>query len=139
LDCIGKLITYSYFAFDDLLLDFNRRGFVLEAVADRIDGTLDEWRLFTGIPLQVTALDCIGKLITYSYFAFPSAETENNATREILSFRTAANSDLMICCWISTAVASFSKQSQIASMHWKADHILLFRIPICRDREQCHP
>ncbi|PGG98098.1 hypothetical protein AJ79_08979 [Helicocarpus griseus UAMH5409] len=25
------------------------------------------------IPLQVTALDCIGKLITYSYFAFPSA------------------------------------------------------------------
>lgn len=34
------------------------------------------------IPLQVTALDCIGKLITYSYFAFPSAETENNATRE---------------------------------------------------------
>ncbi|CEN61183.1 Putative Guanine nucleotide exchange factor [Aspergillus calidoustus] len=26
------------------------------------------------IPLQVTALDCIGKLITYSYFAFPSAQ-----------------------------------------------------------------
>lgn len=26
------------------------------------------------IPLQVTALDCIGKLITYSYFAFPSAK-----------------------------------------------------------------
>uniref|UniRef100_A0A093V8E0 Protein transport protein SEC7 n=1 Tax=Talaromyces marneffei PM1 TaxID=1077442 RepID=A0A093V8E0_TALMA len=25
------------------------------------------------IPLQVTALDCIGKLITYSYFAFPSS------------------------------------------------------------------
>ncbi|KAE8354118.1 guanyl-nucleotide exchange factor [Aspergillus coremiiformis] len=25
------------------------------------------------IPLQVTALDCIGKLITYSYFAFPTA------------------------------------------------------------------
>lgn len=34
------------------------------------------------IPLQVTALDCIGKLITYSYFAFPSAATDNNATRE---------------------------------------------------------
>ncbi|KAJ5169258.1 uncharacterized protein N7482_004852 [Penicillium canariense] len=34
------------------------------------------------IPLQVTALDCIGKLITYSYFAFPSAESEfeNEAT-----------------------------------------------------------
>jgi brefeldin A-inhibited guanine nucleotide-exchange protein len=32
------------------------------------------------IPLQVTALDCIGKLISYSYFAFPSAETENEAT-----------------------------------------------------------
>jgi brefeldin A-inhibited guanine nucleotide-exchange protein len=32
------------------------------------------------IPLQVTALDCIGKLITYSYFAFPSAETDNEAT-----------------------------------------------------------
>jgi len=27
----------------------------------------------SSIPLQVTALDCIGKLITYSYFAFPSA------------------------------------------------------------------
>ncbi|KAK2745668.1 guanine nucleotide exchange protein for ADP-robosylation factor [Myotisia sp. PD_48] len=27
------------------------------------------------IPLQVTALDCIGKLITYSYFAFPSMST----------------------------------------------------------------
>lgn len=27
------------------------------------------------IPLQVTALDCIGKLISYSYFAFPSAAT----------------------------------------------------------------
>ena len=26
------------------------------------------------IPLQVTALDCIGKLISYSYFAFPSAQ-----------------------------------------------------------------
>ncbi|KAF5861375.1 guanine nucleotide exchange protein for ADP-robosylation factor [Aspergillus alliaceus] len=26
------------------------------------------------IPLQVTALDCIGKLITYSYFAFPTAQ-----------------------------------------------------------------
>ncbi|KAJ5081292.1 hypothetical protein NUU61_009556 [Penicillium alfredii] len=34
------------------------------------------------IPLQVTALDCIGKLITYSYFAFPSAETENEASPE---------------------------------------------------------
>ncbi|CAG7951818.1 unnamed protein product [Penicillium salamii] len=34
------------------------------------------------IPLQVTALDCIGKLITYSYFAFPSAQTENEATPE---------------------------------------------------------
>lgn len=29
------------------------------------------------IPLQVTALDCIGKLITYSYFAFPSEEAAN--------------------------------------------------------------
>jgi brefeldin A-inhibited guanine nucleotide-exchange protein len=29
------------------------------------------------IPLQVTALDCIGKLISYSYFAFPSAEATN--------------------------------------------------------------
>lgn len=28
------------------------------------------------IPLQVTALDCIGKLITYSYFAFPSTPEE---------------------------------------------------------------
>jgi brefeldin A-inhibited guanine nucleotide-exchange protein len=34
------------------------------------------------IPLQVTALDCIGKLITYSYFAFPSAETQNKDTPE---------------------------------------------------------
>lgn len=29
------------------------------------------------IPLQVTALDCIGKLISYSYFAFPSAATSH--------------------------------------------------------------
>ncbi|KMU77888.1 transport protein sec72 [Coccidioides immitis RMSCC 3703] len=28
------------------------------------------------IPLQITALDCIGKLITYSYFAFPSSPDE---------------------------------------------------------------
>jgi brefeldin A-inhibited guanine nucleotide-exchange protein len=34
------------------------------------------------VPLQVTALDCIGKLITYSYFAFPSAESENESTPE---------------------------------------------------------
>lgn len=35
------------------------------------------------IPLQVTALDCIGKLITYSYFAFPSAkESETTAQGE---------------------------------------------------------
>ncbi|THC92980.1 hypothetical protein EYZ11_007541 [Aspergillus tanneri] len=31
------------------------------------------------IPLQVTALDCIGKLITYSYFAFPSTQTETES------------------------------------------------------------
>lgn len=29
------------------------------------------------VPLQVTALDCIGKLISYSYFAFPVAATNN--------------------------------------------------------------
>ncbi|KIV83368.1 hypothetical protein PV11_05400 [Exophiala sideris] len=29
------------------------------------------------VPLQVTALDCIGKLISYSYFAFPVATTNN--------------------------------------------------------------
>lgn len=34
------------------------------------------------IPLQVTSLDCIGKLITYSYFAFPSTESESEATSE---------------------------------------------------------
>lgn len=34
------------------------------------------------VPLQVTALDCIGKLITYSYFAFPSAASENESTPE---------------------------------------------------------
>lgn len=34
------------------------------------------------VPLQVTALDCIGKLITYSYFAFPSAESGNETTPE---------------------------------------------------------
>lgn len=34
------------------------------------------------IPLQVTALDCIGKLITYSYFAFPSAEAGKQNTPE---------------------------------------------------------
>ena len=40
------------------------------------------------IPLQVTALDCIGKLITYSYFAFPSAkERETTAQGENTSER----------------------------------------------------
>lgn len=34
------------------------------------------------VPLQVTALDCIGKLITYSYFAFPSAESANDSGPE---------------------------------------------------------
>ncbi|KAJ5540439.1 hypothetical protein N7494_005515 [Penicillium frequentans] len=34
------------------------------------------------VPLQVTALDCIGKLISYSYFAFPSAESQNDANPE---------------------------------------------------------
>ena len=34
------------------------------------------------VPLQVISLDCIGKLITYSYFALPSAESENQATPE---------------------------------------------------------
>jgi brefeldin A-inhibited guanine nucleotide-exchange protein len=34
------------------------------------------------VPLQVTALDCIGKLITYSYFAFPSAESNSEAAPE---------------------------------------------------------
>jgi brefeldin A-inhibited guanine nucleotide-exchange protein len=29
------------------------------------------------IPLQVTALDCIGKLISYSYFAFPTSQKSN--------------------------------------------------------------
>lgn len=33
------------------------------------------------VPLQVTALDCIGKLITYSYFAFPSAKSETSPPR----------------------------------------------------------
>lgn len=34
------------------------------------------------IPLQVTALDCIGKLITYSYFAFPSAKDSETSQGE---------------------------------------------------------
>ncbi|RMZ37848.1 hypothetical protein AFCA_001820 [Aspergillus flavus] len=34
------------------------------------------------VPLQVTALDCIGKLITYSYFAFPSAHDGNTSQTE---------------------------------------------------------
>jgi brefeldin A-inhibited guanine nucleotide-exchange protein len=34
------------------------------------------------IPLQVTALDCIGKLITYSYFAFPSFPAGDGNTPE---------------------------------------------------------
>ncbi|KAL2867173.1 Arf family guanine nucleotide exchange factor SEC7 [Aspergillus lucknowensis] len=37
------------------------------------------------IPLQVTALDCIGKLITYSYFAFPSAQEANASHSEATS------------------------------------------------------
>lgn len=31
------------------------------------------------VPLQVTALDCIGKLISYSYFAFPTPESGNES------------------------------------------------------------
>lgn len=34
------------------------------------------------IPLQITALDCIGKLITYSYFAFPSSSGESTPDSE---------------------------------------------------------
>ncbi|EAW11982.1 Arf family guanine nucleotide exchange factor SEC7 [Aspergillus clavatus NRRL 1] len=34
------------------------------------------------IPLQVTALDCIGKLITYSYFAFPSSQERRESEAE---------------------------------------------------------
>ncbi|KAI2880983.1 hypothetical protein CBS11852_9854 [Aspergillus niger] len=34
------------------------------------------------IPLQVTALDCIGKLITYSYFAFPSSHDVKTSESE---------------------------------------------------------
>ena len=34
------------------------------------------------VPLQVTALDCIGKLISYSYFAFPSAEASATHSSE---------------------------------------------------------
>lgn len=34
------------------------------------------------VPLQVTALDCIGKLITYSYFAFPSAASADDSGSE---------------------------------------------------------
>ncbi|KAL5340376.1 hypothetical protein BJX70DRAFT_125081 [Aspergillus crustosus] len=34
------------------------------------------------IPLQVTALDCIGKLISYSYFAFPSTQEAKAAESE---------------------------------------------------------
>lgn len=37
------------------------------------------------IPLQVTALDCIGKLITYSYFAFPSAQAIRDSETEAAS------------------------------------------------------
>ncbi|KAL2825269.1 hypothetical protein BDW59DRAFT_73469 [Aspergillus cavernicola] len=34
------------------------------------------------VPLQVTALDCIGKLITYSYFAFPSTQEAKGSDSE---------------------------------------------------------
>ncbi|KAI9930191.1 guanine nucleotide exchange protein for ADP-robosylation factor [Aspergillus wentii] len=37
------------------------------------------------IPLQVTALDCIGKLITYSYFAFPSPQDGGSSENETAS------------------------------------------------------
>lgn len=39
------------------------------------------------IPLEVTALDCIGKLISYSYFAFPSAEASSAQDAEKASQR----------------------------------------------------
>ncbi|KAJ9630352.1 guanine nucleotide exchange protein for ADP-robosylation factor [Knufia peltigerae] len=34
------------------------------------------------VPLQVTALDCIGKLISYSYFAFPAVATNHTGGAE---------------------------------------------------------
>lgn len=39
------------------------------------------------IPLQVTALDCIGKLISYSYFAFPSHRAGATADSQAASER----------------------------------------------------
>ncbi|EEQ87398.1 hypothetical protein RJZ56_006984 [Blastomyces dermatitidis] len=56
------------------------------------------------IPLQVTALDCIGKLITYSYFAFPPTPAAENP-------QTAPNRLPLIERAIETICSCFENES----------------------------
>ncbi|ODH38979.1 hypothetical protein ACO22_02069 [Paracoccidioides brasiliensis] len=58
----------------------------------------------SSIPLQVTALDCIGKLITYSYFAFPSAPHDGH-------LQTSSDQPPLIECAIETICDCFENES----------------------------
>lgn len=68
------------------------------------------------IPLQVTALDCIGKLITYSYFAFPSgggAEGEGTTEQPPLIERAI---DAICDCFENEATPNEIQQQIIKSL-----------------------
>ncbi|KAK2748631.1 guanine nucleotide exchange protein for ADP-robosylation factor [Onygenales sp. PD_40] len=61
------------------------------------------------IPLQVTALDCIGKLITYSYFAFPSTPSDESS-------QTPANQPPLIERAIETICECFENEATPAEI-----------------------
>ena len=66
------------------------------------------------VPLQVTALDCIGKLITYSYFAFPSAESENSNPEQTPLIERAI--DAICDCFENEATPNEIQQQIIKSL-----------------------
>ncbi|KAH2339097.1 hypothetical protein KXW87_003890 [Aspergillus fumigatus] len=67
------------------------------------------------IPLQVTALDCIGKLITYSYFAFPSSQDRKSSEIEATPEQTPLIERAIdaICDCFENEATPFEIQQQI--------------------------
>lgn len=67
------------------------------------------------IPLQVTALDCIGKLITYSYFAFPSSQDRKGSEIEATPEQTPLIERAIdaICDCFENEATPFEIQQQI--------------------------
>ncbi|OJJ07088.1 hypothetical protein ASPVEDRAFT_88343 [Aspergillus versicolor CBS 583.65] len=71
------------------------------------------------IPLQVTALDCIGKLITYSYFAFPSTQEAKASESETPTEQTPLIEraiDAICDCFENEATAIEIQQQIIKSL-----------------------